>query len=564
VARDPCANRSILRTSPLDPMPEQAEALRRIAAVVDRCASAAGDSGGAGRHVVLLYGITGSGKTEVYLQAIAHARRLGRGAIVLVPEISLTPQTVELFVARFGEEVAVLHSRLSDGERHDEWHRIQAGQAPIVVGARSAVFAPVSPLGIVIVDEEHEPSYKQDESPRYHARDVAVMRGRLERCAVVLGSATPSLESWVNARNGKYELARLPRRVDDRKLPVMRIVDMRVETQAQGKVSLLSRPLVEAIRARLDKAQQVILFLNRRGFASSLTCPKCGFVAQCDSCSVAFTYHRVDERLLCHICGSARPVPPNCPKCGDAAFRFAGAGTQRVESVVRLCFPHAKVQRMDADTTSRRHAHADILGDFRVGKTDILIGTQMIAKGLHFPNVTLVGVVNADMGLNLPDFRAGERSFQLFAQVAGRAGRGEVPGEVIVQTSTPFHNAIQAARRLDFEGFCDQEMEFRRELGYPPFGRLTCVTFKGRNEARVAFLAGAFGDKWRGLVSPRVTVAAACPAPLAKAKEHYRFQVMARGPSARELADPLRETVRQVPMPPDVTCAVDVDAVDLL
>jgi len=568
--RDPNVNRRVLPTAPLELMPEQETALSAIRECMDQTTARSAMSGAAGvsmkepSGVVLLHGVTGSGKTEVYLQAIDYALKQGRGAIVLVPEISLTPQTVERFTARFGGRIAVLHSHLSDGERHDEWHRIRDGEAEIVVGARSAVFAPVNRLGLIVVDEEHEPSYKQEDAPRYSARDVAVMRGRMERCAVVLGSATPSLESWFNASIRKYELARLPRRVDNRTMPVMRVVDMRMEAARSGHASVFSKTLLEAIRLRLDRAEQTILFLNRRGFATSLICLKCGYVANCDHCSVSYTYHRNDDRLRCHICGANRRVPEQCPECRDPTFKFSGIGTQRVESIVRKCFPQANVQRMDADMTTAKDAYDRILGDFRVGNIDILIGTQMIAKGLHFPNVTLVGVIYADLSLHMPDFRAGERTFQLLAQVAGRAGRGEVSGEVMVQTYTPFHEAVQAARRLDYEGFCDQEMEFRRELSYPPFTHLVCMTLRGPSEDKVAFTCRTLARALRERLPEKVLLADPTPAPLARAKGLYRYQLMLRCKSTQAMTEPIQAVLAAVQLPDKVTLAVDVDAISLL
>lgn len=604
--RDPLANRTVLRTEPLHLMREQAEALTQIkeciavaalqgggakpcghsrptnvvgvncrAGMPERSTNCPPGKSGISPSVVLLYGVTGSGKTEVYLQAIDYVLKKGQGAIMLVPEISLTPQTVERFLARFGNRIAVLHSYLSEGERHDEWHRIHDGKADIVIGARSAVFAPVRNLGLIVVDEEHEPSYKQEDAPRYSARDVAVMRGRMENCAVVLGSATPSLESWFNARISKYWLATLPHRADNRKMPVMRVIDMRIETERSGHVCVFSKQLFEAIHRRLDRAEQTILFLNRRGFATSLICRKCGHVARCDQCSVSYTYHRAtrfhsgaagrkNEELRCHICGASRKVPRRCPCCQDPAFRFAGIGTQRVEDIAKKCFPHARIQRMDTDVTTRKDSYDRILGDFRVGKIDILIGTQMIAKGLHFPNVTLVGVIYADLSLHMPDFRAGERTFQLLAQVAGRAGRGEVSGEVIVQTYTPFHMAIQAARRLDYEGFCDQEVEFRRELSYPPFTHLICITLRGPSEEKVSFCSQALAGKLKRKLSRRVILAQPAPAPLARAKGLYRYQVMLRCASTRLMTEAIKEALHDFRFPPKMTCSVDVDAISLL
>ena len=560
VDRSPTAHRNILPTKPLDLMPEQGEALAAIREAMD---TPAGDAG-AGRRTILLHGVTGSGKTEVYLQAIDHGLEQGRGAIVLVPEISLTPQTVERFVARFGDRVAVLHSHLSDGERHDEWHRIRDGRADVVVGARSAVFAPVRRLGLIVVDEEHEPSYKQEDVPRYNARDVAVMRGVMEDCAVVLGSATPALESWYNTTNGKYRLATLPHRADHRTMPRMHVVDMRAEAERNGKPGVFSRELIEAVHDRLNRAEQTLLFLNRRGYATSLLCPRCGFVAACNDCSVSLTYHRTDERLRCHICGADTAVPPKCPQCGDPAYKFAGIGTQRVERILQKLFPAAAVQRMDTDVTRGKDAYDRILGDFRVGKIDILVGTQMIAKGLHFPNVTLVGVIYADLSLHMPDFRAGERTFQLLAQVAGRAGRGDVSGEVIVQTYTPFHWAVQAARRLDYGGLCDQEFAFRKELQYPPFGHLVCMGLRGPAEERVRFAAETLARRLRDAVASRVAVSDASPAPLAKAKGQYRYHVMLRARSTASITRPLKAVLKELRMPKDVKCSVDVDALSLL
>ena len=554
VRRDPMVRQKILPSTPLELMPEQDAALAAIRDRVDGC------EGG----VVLLHGVTGSGKTEVYLQAIDHVLKKGGGAIVLVPEISLTPQTVERFAARFGERIAVLHSHLSEGERHDEWHRIRDGKADIVIGARSAVFAPVSNLGLIVVDEEHEPSYKQEDAPRYNARDVAVMRGAMEKCTVVLGSATPSLESWNNAHNGKYALCPLPHRADHRQMPVMRIVDMRIETEKAGHVSVFSSDLLNAMTARLERSEQIMLFLNRRGYATSLICPKCGHVANCDQCSVSYTYHKGANELRCHICGGSKSPPSRCPGCSDPGFRFAGVGTQRVEKIVQKCFPQANVARMDTDTTTTRDAYDRVLGDFRVGKIDVLVGTQMIAKGLHFPNVTLVGVIYADLSLHMPDFRAGERTFQLLAQVGGRAGRGDVPGEVIVQTYTPFHAAVQAARRLDYEGFCDQELEFRRELGYPPFGHLVCLTLRGASEEKVAFCASSLAQQLGRRVAKKVSLSDACPAPLARAKGKYRYQVMLRCPSTRAMTVPVLRVLREFTFPKGITWTVDVDALSLL
>src|SRR5450432_4617208 len=459
--RDPYARETILPTQNIVLNPAQSVALEKIKAAMQRASGVApeeqnssgalnatlsvGDSQSFRRDAgstFLLHGVTGSGKTEIYLQALALALEQGKGAIVLVPEISLTPQTVERFKVRFSSGklqtlVAVLHSHLSAGERHDEWHKIRQGRARIVIGARSAIFAPVEPLGLIIVDEEHETSYKQEEAPRYHARDVAIMRGQMENAAVVLGSATPSLESFYNCKRGKFSLLELPERVDNQKMPRVRIVDMRQAAHKEKGTPLFSPQLKEAINQRLERGEQTILFLNRRGYSTSLQCPKCGYVCNCPNCSLALTFHRQEQKLACHICGHVEKVPLVCPneKCKNPAIRFSGTGTQRVEETPAKLFPKARIKRMDADTMKRKDVYRNVLGDFRAGKIDILVGTQMIAKGLHFPNVTLVGIIYADLALHQPDFRAGERTFQLLTQVAGRAGRGDVEGRSEEHTS---------------------------------------------------------------------------------------------------------------------------------
>jgi primosomal protein N' (replication factor Y) len=557
VYRDPHEGVELLKTEPLTLMPQQADALKQI---LDAMAEPE-------PPVLLLHGVTGSGKTEVYLQAISRALEQGKGAIVLVPEIALTPQTVDRFRSRFAdkpERVAVLHSSLSDGERYDEWHRIRSGEAQIVVGARSALFAPVHNLGLIVVDEEHEPTYKQDEAPRYSARDTAVMRGKMEKCAVVLGSATPALESYANARSGKYRYVDMPIRVDDRQMPPIRIVDMRVEAQRDGKPQLFSRDLIEAIRTRIDRAEQTMIFLNRRGFSSSLICPDCGYVAECAHCSVGMTFHKARARLVCHICGEEKPVPTRCPECKSDQFKYAGAGTEKIEEVMTKLFPKARIERMDSDTMRRKNAHRDILGKFRTGKIDILIGTQMIAKGLDFPNVTLVGVVNPDHALHMADFRAGERVFQLLTQVAGRAGRGEAAGEVIVQTYTPHHPAVQAARRMDFEGFCEQEMAFRKEMGYPPYTHLTCITLRGKNEAEVEAAAEKLFQCLEKCAAGKAALSPAMPAPVARMRGEYRWQMLLRAARTKTMNDAVRAAFGMMKLPKTVKATVDVDATSLL
>ena len=571
--RDPYAKEHILPTQPLELNAQQVTALESIVESMERLAKRDDDeTKPGGDNVFLLHGVTGSGKTEVYLQAIAHALGQGKGAIVLVPEISLTPQTVERFKARFSQGpqqtlVAVLHSHLSAGERHDEWHKIRQGRARIVIGARSAVFAPVEPLGLVIVDEEHEHSYKQEEAPRYNARDLAVVRGQQEGAAVVLGSATPCMESYHNVQRKKYGLLSLTERVDNIQMPIVRVIDMRSAARKEKGVGIFSPQLREAILQRLEKNEQVMLFLNRRGWSSSLQCPECGFVAECPNCSVSLTYHRAAQQLMCHICGHIEAAPKKCPQteCGNVAIRFSGLGTEKVEAALEKGFPSARVKRMDSDTLKRKEDYRRILGDFRTGKIDILVGTQMIAKGLHFPNVTLVGIIHADLSLHIPDFRAGERTFQLLTQVAGRAGRGEVEGEVYVQSFTPFHPAIQYARRHDYVGFYEQEIEFRQQLNYPPVGRVALLTLRGRSEDRVKFVADHLRREMDTVAKElgEVVVAGPAPAPLLRAENFYRYQIMlrtSRMPQLSRKLSALRETFQ---IPEDLRLVIDIDPMSL-
>ncbi len=580
--RDPYSREHFLPTQPLSLDPQQARALARITEAMDAAVpssdapapEAAGLNLAASERpaIFLLHGVTGSGKTEVYLQALAHALRQNKGGIVLVPEISLTPQTVERFKARFSSGplrtlVAVLHSHLSAGERHDEWHKVRQGRARIVIGARSAIFAPVEPLGLIIVDEEHEHTYKQEESPRYQARDVAIVRGRMEGATVVLGSATPSMESFYNCGRGKYTLLEMPERVDNQKMPIVRVVDMRQAARHGKGIPIFSSQLREAITRRLERKEQTILFLNRRGYSTSLQCPLCGFVAQCPNCSVSLTYHRQAQKLCCHICGHTGPVPVQCPnaECRNPAIRHSGLGTEKVEHTLAKLFPEARIKRMDSDALKRKDDFRRILGDFRTGKIDILVGTQMIAKGLHFPNVTLVGIIYADLALHLPDFRAGERTFQLLTQVAGRAGRGDVEGEVFVQSFTPFHPAIQFARRHDFNGFYEQEIEFREQLKYPPLSRVALLTLKGRNEEKVSLSATHLRrelEKALGGIKGLI-MAGPAPAPLARAESNYRHQIMLRVRQMSPVSARLAVLLESLALPEDVSLSVDIDPVNL-
>jgi primosomal protein N' (replication factor Y) (superfamily II helicase) len=560
VERDPHGAEQFIPTINLVLNEEQTRALKEITAALDAPENA---------RPVLLHGVTGSGKTEIYLQAIRAALDRGHTAIVLVPEISLTPQTVERFKGRFAEAqdaVAVLHSHLSEGERHDEWHKIHSGRARIVIGARSAVFAPLKNLGLIVVDEEHETTYKQEEAPRYQARDVAVVRAKIERCVVLLGSATPSLESYHNAMTGKYRLVTLTQRVDEKQMPLMRIVDLRSERRKQKSLAILSDKLRDAIIDRLVKYEQTILFLNRRGFSTSLLCSNCGEARHCPNCSVALTFHRQVARLSCHLCGHTAAVPKKCPACGQDALIYAGFGTEKVEATVAQIFPKAVVKRMDADSMSRKEAYRETLRDFRAGKIDILVGTQMIAKGLHFPNVTLVGIINADLALHLPDFRAGERTFQLLTQVAGRAGRGETSGEVFVQTFTPFSPSIQFARHHDFAGYFQQELEFRERCDFPPFKHAVLITVRSAHEARAKFSAETLRRRLKEALPTEFILGDAAPAPLQKLQGQFRFHILIRGESRRipGLSRLIRETLDKLPFPEDVTATVDVDPYQLL
>jgi primosomal protein N' (replication factor Y) len=517
-------------------------------------------------RVVLLHGVTGSGKTEVYLQAIAHVLSLGKSALVLVPEIALTPQTVEHFRARFiGQKVgvAVLHSQLSSGERHDQWQHIRAGRARIVIGARSAVFAPLDHLGLIVVDEEHEHSYKQEESPHYHARDVAVMRGHFERVAVMLGSATPSLESHHHAAEGKYRLVELLQRVEEIQMPVIHVLDIRPAKKGDPP-QLLAPRLIEAIQARIDRHEQSIIFLNRRGYSSSLQCPQCGHVEMCPNCSVALTFHRRAEKLRCHLCDFSGAVPHACPQCGFAPYKYSGSGTEKVEHALTDAFPKARIARMDSDNMRGKDAYAKTLGDFAEGKIDLLVGTQMIAKGLHFPRVTCVGVINADLALQIPDFRASERVFQLLMQVSGRSGRGQVRGEVFVQTRVPFHPAIQFARHHDYAGFAQQELEFRRSLHYPPYERFVLLTARGRSEEKTLFVIEQLAKEITRLDLPETEITGPAPAPIARIEERYRFQVFVRTRKIMAVTTRLRPLIIDRAWPDDIRITLDVDPVDLL
>jgi primosomal protein N' (replication factor Y) len=506
----------------------------------------------------LLWGVTGSGKTEVYLHAIASVLGRGRGALLLVPEISLTGQLVARVRARFGERVAVLHSGFSHAERLEAWSRIRRGEARIALGTRSALFAPLRDVGLIVVDEEQDSSYKQEDGVRYHARDSALVLGRARGAVVVLGSATPSLESYANAVTGRYRLVTLPERVYARALPTVRAVDLRVDPGGDG---VFSGALREAINERLARREQILLVLNRRGFAPVVVCRDCGATAQCARCSVGLTYHRARGRLCCHYCGMTAVPLDRCAGCNGHQITLQGVGTEQIEARLRAEWPHARIARMDRDTTGAKRAHETLLGAMRRGEADVLVGTQMVAKGHDLPNVTLVGIVNADVGLSLPDFRASERVFQLLIQAAGRAGRGDRPGEVILQTRHPSHDAVVFAQRHDVAGFYERELARRRELGYPPFGRLIILLLSGPREAEVIAAAQRLASEAAGALYGGVSVLGPAPAPLWRLKGRHRWQLVLKGPKGPAVGEVARALVALAlkGLPRGVRLDADVD-----
>jgi len=528
----------------------------------------------------LLFGTTGSGKTEVYLRVIQEIVRQGRQALVLVPEISLTPLAAERFRARFADRVALLHSGLSPGERLDQWRRIKSGKADIVVGARSAAFAPLSRLGFIVVDEEHDSSYKQNDEPRYHARDLALARGEMLGIPVLLGSATPAFESFHRAKESAYRLFVLPERVESRPLPSMTLIDMRRERErcevrgARGEEQkgaasgmrgphIFSRPLADAVKKTLAKGEQVLLFLNRRGYARLLLCRECGFALRCPRCSVSLIYHTVDARMRCHYCDHRERPPARCPKCGGIAFGLLGYGTQQVEAAARTLVPDATLMRMDRDTTRRKRAHQQILRTVEEGQTQILIGTQMVGKGHDFPGITLVGVLSADASMQIPDFRAGERTYSLLTQVAGRAGRGDRPGQVLVQTYNPDHYCIVAAQKNDYEGLYRYERALRKERGLPPFGFLVLLVVASLKEDQSQELAERLAGLLLERAIPPLALEGPAPAPLHRLKGSYRWQLLAKGPDPEALRCWIRDTLALLPSSERAKVQVSVDPVDL-
>jgi len=564
VSRDPFAARPQVATRRHAPTPDQQRAIDALAA-------------GRPGEVFLLHGITGSGKTLVYIELLERVvRDRGQTAIVLVPEIALTPQTVDRFRLVFGDAVAVLHSSLSDGERYDAWLALRRGEKRIAVGARSAIFAPLRNLGAIVVDEEHEGSYKQAESPRYHAREVAIVRARNEGAVVVLGSATPSLESWTNAVSGKYRTLSLPDRVGGGRLPAIEVVNMRRTPLRQSEAPpdpfglVVSPPLEEALADRLARGEQSILLLNRRGYAAFVQCNQCGAVSTCPNCSISLTYHRTPERLVCHYCLHKEEPTARCARCDGDTLRRRGLGTQQVERLLCDRFPSARVARMDVDTTTGKWAHADILDRVGRGDVDMLLGTQMIAKGLDFPNVTLVGVIDADVGINLPDFRSSERCFQLLSQVAGRAGRGPKGGRVLIQTRVPSHHAVVCAVAHDYSRFVTQELDGRREPVYPPMTRLANVVFSGLRENETQQLAARAAERLRRALAPHageISVVGPAPCPIERVKTRWRWHLLMKSANPALLTRACRFLVERLDVPKDksqLRVALDRDPVSLL
>lgn len=530
IYRDPLKDQSFKKTEPLLLTAEQERVLKPILQKINKNE----------HEVFLMFGVTGSGKTEIYLQAIDEVLKEGKEAIVLVPEISLTPQMVHRFKSRFGSQVAVLHSGLSRGEKFDEWRKIYRGEAKLVVGARSAVFAPFQNIGIIIIDEEHEASYKQEDTPRYHARDVAIYRGNYHNCPVVLGSATPTLESYARAQKGVYTLLTLKERVNKRPLPQVHVVDMREEMR-KGNRTMFSEQLFDLLKDRLEKKEQSVLLLNKRGYSSFVMCRNCGYVLQCPHCDISLTYHRHGEKMKCHYCDFETAMPSRCPDCGSEHIRFFGTGTQRIEEELSKLLPEARVIRMDVDTTSRKGMHEKLLRQFGDHQADILLGTQMIAKGLDFPNVTLVGVLSADTMLHLPDFRASEKTFQLLTQVSGRAGRHELPGEVVIQTYTPEHYSIQLASKHDYEAFYHKEMLARKSFAYPPYYFLVLITVSHPDVLKTVEVTEKIGQFLRKHLSKAAQILGPVSSPISRVNDRYRYQCMIKYKREKNLYETLKK-----------------------
>jgi len=519
-----------------------------------------------GFHTVLLHGVTGSGKTEVYIRATEHYIARGKTCLILVPEIGLTPQLTARFAQRFSDQTAILHSSLTKRQRIDEWIRIRTGSAAIVIGTRSAVFAPLQNLGLVVVDEEHETTYKQEELPRYNARDTAVMRAKLSGCAAVLGSATPSMESFRNAEARKYVYVPMTARVEDRPLPDVEIVNMREEYEAAEEPVIFSRRLLQAAAERLERREQIMILLNRRGFSAFLLCRHCGYTFNCTACSVSMTFHKAISKLLCHYCGLAKTPPARCTKCDSEYIYYVGEGTEKIEAELKQIFPDACIGRIDRDTMRHIRDYERVLGGFRNGDIDVLVGTQMIAKGHDFPNVTLVGVVAADAALSLPDFRAAERTFQLLTQVAGRSGRGDRPGEVVIQSYFPDHYAFQLACTQRFEDFYARESRYRKAMFYPPFTSLAGIMILDRDASAASRLARKVSDFLDSIRTDSIRVLGPAPAPLEKLKKVFRHQLLIKSPSRPDLHETLRRLQRYLEQEKvnPTKVIIDIDPVSLL
>lgn len=533
VYRNPYNDDNFKSTEPLSLTEQQQQAIKPIKEFIHNQE----------QGVFVLHGVTGSGKTEIYLQAIQDVLQKGQEAIVLVPEISLTPQMVKRFKGRFGSNVAVFHSALSVGEKYDEWRKIFRKEVQVVVGARSAVFAPFENLGIIIIDEEHETSYKQEDQPRYHARDVAIERSNYHKCPVVLGSATPTLETYARAQKGVYDLAVLDKRTNNKPMPSVEIIDMRKELHA-GNRTMFSRTLKNKMETAMDKNEQIVLLLNRRGFSTFVMCRDCGHVNECPHCDIALTYHKSSNQLKCHYCSYEERMPLTCPSCESELIRYFGTGTERVEESLTKLIPHARIIRMDVDTTRRKGSHERLLGKFSNQEADILLGTQMIAKGLDFENVTLVGVLAADSMLHLPDFRSSEKTFQLLTQVSGRAGRHELPGEVIIQTYTPDHYTVQLASQYDYKRFFNMEMKIRRQFQYPPYVFLTLITVSHPVHAVAIKVTQQIVQFLSQIIERNTTLLGPTPSPIMRLKNRYRYQCMIKYKREPNLKEKLERVVR--------------------
>jgi primosomal protein N' (replication factor Y) len=545
-------DRDVTPTEPHVANKEQAIVLKDIIKCLDE-----------NRHeVFLLHGITGSGKTEIYLQAMEKVLAKGKTGVMLVPEISLTPQTVERFVSRFGDKVAVFHSKMLQSTKYKEWKRIKDGEAKMVVGPRSAIFSPFKDPGIFIVDEEHEPSYKQEDTPRYHAREVAIERARLAHAPVILGSATPALESYHKAVSGEYKLVELTQRVKENELPKVKIVDMRMEFETKVGLQIISKVLQEALRKDLKKNQQALIFINRRGFSTFVICRKCGYVLKCSKCDTPLVFHQKKNELICHYCNRRMNPLEICPECNSDYLMYKGTGTEKVESELKKIFPEARIARMDSDTMTKRGSHEKLLREFSKHNIDIIVGTQMIAKGFDFPKVTQVGVISADANLNLPDFRSGERTFNLITQVAGRAGRGDLGGEVIVQTYTPEHYSISYAAKHDYNAFYTKEIETRRLLKFPPFVNIIKITVRARKEESaiksIDRLAKRLCDK-----IPDIDIIGPAPSPMAMLRGYYRWNIIIKTKDREKTVKDLRKALSGYRKGPGVLMAVDVDPMSM-